>query len=1499
MGNALKTAASGAGASLSKVSAEATKADAALDKVGDSAKQAASGLDSIDKRATKVGAALGTAVATLSRFGAQAENQRRQVQGIEKAYGSAADQILEFTESVQDSTKFSNEDAREAAQIAATLAQNYGFTADEVEKLITVSGDLATVHGTTLSDAVQRTAAAMRGEAESAEALGLTLNQQAIDRDNVTLSMSNEEAAHFRLNALLEQAAYAEGAAGEAAATAAGQAAQFANNIQDITTNIGSALGPVAGVTAGFADLALILPVAGAGAGKLIAGLSQAQGKMASLASGAASLVGAINPIGVAVGLAAVAAGVLIKKWTDNEAANAALSASYDELASAIRETQSAQQQLASNDIRFDFNIADQTKALADLGRITTDVFGTISTSTLAGTQEMQAAFDELTLNTEEQTQANRLLGESYKNVAADGMNSLIAAMDKLETATESFAVSGDTTLSALNELNDALSYNGDGAEVVDAAVQRLNDAYADGNITAKEYADGLAYLNDHMAEIISGAKGAASATEELTEAQKLAARADVIDGLEGQSARYNALAESIAKANEAAIAPALASGAGFGLNLDDAAREEIAAYGESLNEAATQAAETAAALRDQLTPALDGASGGFAGLAEPGEDVLDVLARIAPTVDNVGGSLLRLSDGLNDAAQGMDSVLGTFEAIDALGARASQAGDIASNLVGEPGTWATIDDLLANGAISLDQYNAALEAGYAIQTRAAGVEEDLNVIRANQIPLLAEQAASYGAYIDRLSEASAAEQQQALYLMDSANQAKLAASYSTAYAASLGEIPTDVATEIIADGAQADPILADILEKYGLIEVGADGTVTVNFPDAATLDDVNDTLNNLNDTVVAVGIALTGDTELNKHLSDADARMVELDGKTATVTTTANDDATPRVQAASDAVDEFDGKTATATLTLETTDLGIGSAANAALERIEGEASASKTVSVAIEAVDNASPVIARVMQAASALATIDGSVELSAEDQASSAVAQAMAAVSAFGDLRPVAELSANDSSGGTVAQAMQAANAFATDYTAQLAATDGASSPIAQAMAAGNAFATTYTGTLNVSDNASATINSAQDSGTQFASTYQATLQAQDNASSVIAQAMAAVTALDGMTATVYVNAVDNSGGALQKKHGGVIQPAVRIPHAKNGRVVQVGEAGPENVILPYGAMVQPHPASLNQQASPDKLIQDDPKYKKPLDAPKVDLKAAYKKGGDSAKAFFDGLYAEANQRVKDQQDEIATTVYGSEEEADKALADLRKFARERDRIGKQREKAKDFDKEQKAAEKAATKIEKSFDDTTKAATKAGKASGKAIEDGISDGTDAASELLSKFGLSLESLDNTKTEPEIGADTSAADKSISDVGSDLKNLDGETASVKVKVDDSEWRAFVDEVATTELKADVKVTKSEKSSSGKMLGGGIYSESLEANVPAAALGRVVQVGERGPEAVILPYGAMVTPHPASAARFAQEPAPRGNISIYGNVNLYPPNSNVYAALQAQLTDR
>lgn len=222
---------------------------------------------------------------------------------------------------------------------------------------------------------------------------------------------------------------------------------------------------------------------------------------------------------------------------------------------------------------------------------------------------------------------------------------------------------------------------------------------------------------------------------------------------------------------------------------------------------------------------------------------------------DDAFRGLVDWAGDIGDAGRALDQALRTFRQIDDLGSRSSSADSIATNLIGEPGEWGEIDNMLnrwlenatsveeANAAY--DRYNRTVAAGTDIQESNVRVQQLLNDIRADQLPMLAEEQAAYEQNLQYLSTLNAEEQRRALMLQDSSVQAEVATAYNIAYAASIGEIPEEVATEMLINTAQADPALADLLVKMGLLneEIGPNGekTFSVNFPDAdATVSSIN-----------------------------------------------------------------------------------------------------------------------------------------------------------------------------------------------------------------------------------------------------------------------------------------------------------------------------------------------------------------------------------------------------------------------------------------------------------------------------------------------------------------------------------------------------------------------------------------------------------------------------------------------------------------------------------
>ncbi|MDQ3539936.1 MAG: hypothetical protein M3440_04545, partial [Chloroflexota bacterium] len=278
----------------------------------------------------------------------------------------------------------------------------------------------------------------------------------------------------------------------------------------------------------------------------------------------------------------------------------------------------------------------------------------------------------------------------------------------------------------------------------------------------------------------------------------------------------------------------------------------------------------------------------------------------------------------------------------------------IAESIVGAPGEWAEADDMLerwlmtlqdvqaedgsmvpgtywgdtAAGITSADEayslYNETVQAGYRIQESNVRVQDLLNDVRAKQLPLLAEEQSAYEQNLRSISEMGAAEQRRVLMLQDSGVQAQIATLYNTAYSASLGEVPTEVATEMILNAADADAGLKDLLLQLGLI-TETEGELVVNFPGAdATINAIDRvTLAFLRIQAMAEGVTVLelateiyGETEALDLLdmvknADGTYSKVTVDADTAG----ANESVTDFINR----VGGIDGTSATATVTADT----------------------------------------------------------------------------------------------------------------------------------------------------------------------------------------------------------------------------------------------------------------------------------------------------------------------------------------------------------------------------------------------------------------------------------------------------------------------------------------------------------------------------------------------------------------------------------------------------
>ncbi len=165
---------------------------------------------------------------------------------------------------------YSENDLKLAAASTVDMTKRLGFTNEQMEELIRLTGDLSAGR-TDLAGGIERVTAAMRGEAEASEYLGLTLNENYVkawhEANNATgkawKDLSDLEKAQVRYQVFLEQALPTQGKAAESVKTLGGAWQMTRTQIENAVTNNED-------VAAAVAQLSAVLNENGAAIGELV-----------------------------------------------------------------------------------------------------------------------------------------------------------------------------------------------------------------------------------------------------------------------------------------------------------------------------------------------------------------------------------------------------------------------------------------------------------------------------------------------------------------------------------------------------------------------------------------------------------------------------------------------------------------------------------------------------------------------------------------------------------------------------------------------------------------------------------------------------------------------------------------------------------------------------------------------------------------------------------------------------------------------------------------------------------------------------------------------------------------------------------------------------------------------------------------------------------------------------------------------------------------------------
>lgn len=884
------TATDGASTVFQQVASGAEKLDQSLDRVGDGFQDLAKdsqattrSLRDLDVSYRDIGASLGILATGVALAGRSFRDQEVALRTLERGYGDAAEQLIAFSEAIQDNTNFSNDQAIAAANTFRTLADNYGFTTAQIQELISISADLAATMGIGLEDAAFRVQSAMRGEAEAAEYLGLTLNDRALGLDRVSASMSEAERAQVRFNALQEQSAFALGTAAEQADTTYGAMTQLKDSVQDAAQAFGEFIGPVGEIGAFAADNAVQIAAMGLALGQLGKTAASAGKALGPVSVGTTTLGAAAGPAAGKILALAAAAGLLYVGYQALTDKGDFLPQSFDAIAEGAE------------------NAEEAISALAAAG-------DTLSVSLGQSAQNALSSFGDdmremLRLSGEQATfQPGRASAEQQ---AAHEAN--MARLRELEAQYGHWSTSAQNVADAETALLAVLTNSGTGRDLALEGLRKLNEEFEKGNISPETYASGIEMLAGQLDAYNFMANQAASETAKLTDEQKaynleLAKANQTLDqyqqnqqiGGQNLAGEHRDAAAAIEAETEARENGIIAMQAWLDIEQQIAGNSFAAGIDVDANAAMTETWLQAQELRVQA-------------VRQEAIEVERLQAQYAETY----------AEMQSIATQATDTLDSVFRAIvgntDAIASQSQAVTDWAEELIGAEGTWAQIDDLLTNGAITLDEYTAAQQAYNQIAAANVSIQEDVLSIQAQLAPVVATATDALAQQMDQIANGSTDAQLFALGMMDAATSAQ-ALDLATAY---LGD--RDTFGPMIEQAATLNPMLAQILEEMGLISYNpATGQVELLGVDESMsdLELLTSAMEDLDQTLATL-IAILQD-DASTPISEVSSRLDDLNNKVASPTITVIDNASASIRGAIDLLNSFDGRNAYSTITTE-----------------------------------------------------------------------------------------------------------------------------------------------------------------------------------------------------------------------------------------------------------------------------------------------------------------------------------------------------------------------------------------------------------------------------------------------------------------------------------------------------------------------------------------------------------------------------------------------------
>ena len=185
-----------------------------------------------------------------------ASDLEQSIGGVDAVFKDNADTIHGWAKTAADSVGLARSEYNELATVLGAQLKNMGVPMEDVAQqtgdLIGLGADLAAQFGGSTSDAVSALSSLLRGERDPIERYGVSINEARIKAKMAEMGLEGLEGSAYdagkaqaTLALLTEQTADAQGAFARESGTLAGQQQRLKAEMENVKTEIGTALLPV------------------------------------------------------------------------------------------------------------------------------------------------------------------------------------------------------------------------------------------------------------------------------------------------------------------------------------------------------------------------------------------------------------------------------------------------------------------------------------------------------------------------------------------------------------------------------------------------------------------------------------------------------------------------------------------------------------------------------------------------------------------------------------------------------------------------------------------------------------------------------------------------------------------------------------------------------------------------------------------------------------------------------------------------------------------------------------------------------------------------------------------------------------------------------------------------------------------------------------------------------------------------------------------------------